>query len=91
MERCRYLVSGRVQGVGFRFYTVAVAGEVGRLAGFVRNLPDGRVEIVAEGAAADLARFEGALYAGRLGGHIAGLRRQAGPARGRLSGFTIRF
>ncbi len=47
--RCeRLLVSGRVQGVGFRYWTVRQAGELG-LGGYVRNLPDGRVEVVASG------------------------------------------
>lgn len=46
--RQRILVSGRVQGVGFRFATVRVAERLG-LRGWVRNTADGRVEIVAEG------------------------------------------
>ena len=53
----RYLVSGRVQGVGFRFFTHRAATREG-LHGWVRNLPDGRVEIAAEGDADALERFE---------------------------------
>ena len=53
----RYLISGRVQGVGFRFFTEAAAAREG-LHGWVRNLPDGRVEIAAEGEAEALERFE---------------------------------
>jgi acylphosphatase len=45
----RFLVSGRVQGVAFRAYTQARARELG-LAGHARNLADGRVEVLAEGA-----------------------------------------
>jgi acylphosphatase len=44
----RYLVSGRVQGVGFRYFTQAVAEKL-RIGGFVRNLHDGRVEVFAVG------------------------------------------
>ena len=44
----RYLVSGRVQGVGFRFFTQAAAEKL-RIGGFVRNLHDGRVEVFAVG------------------------------------------
>lgn len=48
-RRCfRFLVSGRVHGVGFRYFTFRVAREQG-LTGFVRNLRDGRVEVVASG------------------------------------------
>ena len=43
----RFLISGRVQGVGFRFYAEAVAGREG-VHGWVRNLLDGRVEVAAD-------------------------------------------
>ncbi|OYT62312.1 MAG: acylphosphatase [Thermofilum sp. ex4484_15] len=46
--RVRILISGIVQGVGFRFFTLRVARKLG-VKGYVRNLPDGRVEVVAEG------------------------------------------
>lgn len=61
--RVRYLVSGRVQGVGFRQF---VAEEASRLAiaGWVRNLPDGRVEAEAEGNAEEISRFEQILARG---------------------------
>jgi len=52
----RVLVSGRVQGVGFRYYAVLRARELG-LAGWVRNLHDGRVEVHLEGDAAELERM----------------------------------
>jgi acylphosphatase len=48
VARARVLVSGRVQGVCFRAFTRERAGEL-KLRGWVRNLPDGRVEFVAEG------------------------------------------
>lgn len=50
----RWLVSGRVQGVGFRWFTQRQAEQLG-LAGWARNLPDGRVEVVARGSAGALA------------------------------------
>jgi acylphosphatase len=49
MERLDMRVYGRVQGVAFRWYTQARAGEL-ELAGWVRNRPDGSVRIVAEGS-----------------------------------------
>ena len=65
----RYVVSGRVQGVGFRFF----AEEAGRregLRGWVRNLPDGRVEITAEGDTEALTRFEIAVRQGPRGARV---------------------
>lgn len=57
MEKCVHiLVGGRVQGVCFRAYTRDRALELG-LRGSVRNLEDGRVEIVAQGSVASLERF----------------------------------
>ena len=52
--------SGRVQGVGFRFTTEAIASHFA-VSGFVRNLPDGRVEVVAEGAEGEIDRFQDAV------------------------------
>ncbi len=62
----RYLVSGRVQGVGYRFFTQEAAAREG-LGGFVRNLEGGRVEAQAEGEQAGLDRFERALHQGPPG------------------------
>jgi acylphosphatase len=59
----RYLVEGDVQGVGFRYFTLRQALKLG-IRGWVRNLPDGRVEALGAGAAGDLARFEAALRRG---------------------------
>jgi acylphosphatase len=49
-------LSGRVQGVGFRFFTIKQANRY-HLTGWVRNLPDGRVEIFAEGPVNGLTMF----------------------------------
>lgn len=59
----RFLVSGRVTGVGFRFFAQHVARREG-LTGTVRNLPDGRVEAIAEGDASAMDRLEVALRQG---------------------------
>lgn len=55
-KRVRILVAGRVQGVFFRASTKSVADELG-LAGTVRNLPDGGVEVIAEGASESVDAF----------------------------------
>jgi acylphosphatase len=59
----RFVVSGRVQGVGYRYFTAEAARREG-LAGVVRNLEDGTVEVVAGGEAESLVRFERALRQG---------------------------
>ena len=53
----RYVIGGRVQGVGFRYFAEAAAAREGIL-GWARNTPDGCVEISAEGDADALERFE---------------------------------
>jgi len=65
----RYVISGRVQGVGFRYFTEATAAREGIL-GWVRNTPDGRVEVVAEGDAEALERFERSLRHGPRGARV---------------------
>ena len=59
----RYIISGRVQGVGFRFFTEEAALREG-IDGWVCNLPDGRVEVAAEGDGEAMARFERSLRHG---------------------------
>ncbi|HEV1996113.1 MAG TPA: acylphosphatase [Candidatus Acidoferrum sp.] len=59
----RYIVSGMVQGVGFRYFTQAAAEKL-RVSGFVRNLGDGRVEVFAMGAPQQHAEFRAMLERG---------------------------
>ena len=63
MSGVRYIVSGRVQGVGFRWFVMREATRLD-LAGYARNLPDGSVEVVAQGPPAALAALESALRQG---------------------------
>ena len=58
-----YLVSGEVQGVGFRFFTQRVAARH-QVVGYVRNLADGRVEVLAEGTPEGVEGFKHDLAAG---------------------------
>jgi acylphosphatase len=86
----RFLVSGRVQGVGFRYFTEDRALEEG-LHGYVRNLPDGRVEIVAEGEADALERFERAVQGGPAAARVEACDVTDLTPTGQTSGFTIRL
>ena len=90
MSRCRLLIhySGRVQGVGFR-YTVKALVPGFEVTGAIRNLPDGRVELVAEGVREELEAFRAAIRESGLGPLIT--REQAGwsEASGEFCGFEI--
>jgi acylphosphatase len=69
MESIHLEVSGRVQGVGFRWFVVEKARRL-RLAGWVRNRPDGKVEIAASGSADALAQLESAVSSGPPGAQV---------------------
>ncbi|HYM22600.1 MAG TPA: acylphosphatase [Vicinamibacterales bacterium] len=84
----RYLIRGRVQGVGFRFFTEHAAAREG-IQGWVRNLSDGSVEVAAEGEAEAMTRFEHALGQGPRNAHVDGVD-AIDDVPGGHSGFTIR-
>ncbi len=66
---CHYLVKGRVQGVGFRWFVQREAAELG-LRGWVRNTDDGNVEIIAAGEADVLAELKTELHKGSRGSRV---------------------
>ncbi|HEY0553021.1 MAG TPA: acylphosphatase [Thermoanaerobaculia bacterium] len=72
----RILVSGRVQGVGFRWFARQAAREVGGLAGRVRNLADGCVEVEVAGETVKLDAFRERLRQGPPGARVTGLEEQ---------------
>ncbi len=80
--------AGHVQGVGFRAITVHVASRF-PVSGCVENLPDGRVQLIVEGEAAEIERFLSHLRA-ELRANIKSEQVVDGPATGELSGFRIR-
>ncbi len=88
MPAARYVVRGRVQGVGYRYFVLRHAEELG-LAGFARNQADGSVEVIVEGAAAALGKLEGLLGEGPAFSHVTGVERQAIEERG-AAGFHVR-
>jgi acylphosphatase len=87
-EQRELLYTGRVQGVGFRYTVRSVAGGFD-VAGFVRNLPDGRVQLVAEGAASEIDGLVEAVRAER-GSYIRDIHTTTRPASGRFTAFEIR-
>lgn len=72
MAACRYLVRGRVQGVGFRYFVQQQAARLG-LRGWVRNLDDGRVEVHAEGGQEVLDELAGLLHRGPRWAEVRGV------------------
>jgi acylphosphatase len=85
----RLMISGRVQGVGFRWFTHDVATRAG-VSGWVRNLPDGRVEAWIEGEAASVDRVEAALRQGPRGARVATVTADPEDPAGGVTGFSIR-
>jgi acylphosphatase len=80
--------TGRVQGVGFRYTTLQVAKEFD-VSGWVKNLPDGRVQVEAEGSQKSIKDFFSAIEE-RMHGHIRKIERKSGVKLAELQGFTIR-
>ena len=75
-ERATAYIRGDVQGVGFRFWARARARDLG-LVGYARNLPDGRVEVVARGTDADrLERLEAVLRTGPASARVEQVERE---------------
>jgi acylphosphatase len=85
----RYVISGRVQAVGFRFFTEAAAAREG-VNGWVRNLPDGRVEARIEGDLAAVDRVEAALRRGPASARVEHVEVEDLAPDGRTTGFAIR-
>jgi len=85
----RYVMTGRVQGVGFRFFAEAAALREG-VHGWVRNLPDGRVEAFLEGDAEAIDRVEAALRRGPSSSRIDEVTVEEHAPTGRATGFSIR-
>ncbi len=85
-HECVYF-TGHVQGVGFRYAVLQVAKEF-EVAGFVKNLADGRVQLEAEGAPGEIGRFVAAVEE-RMHGYIRKVERSTGRRARTFSGFSI--
>tara|TARA_R110002111_G_scaffold22225_7_gene51010 strand:- start:1886 stop:2173 length:288 start_codon:yes stop_codon:yes gene_type:complete len=94
MTRITVYYTGRVQGVGFRYTTSRIA-ERFAVAGYVMNLPDGRVELVVEASRKEADAFLAGVLES-LGGYIAHVEQEIGPSTGEFGdanargSFTIR-
>lgn len=90
-ERARLhaLVDGSVQGVGFRMFVLQQAEALG-LTGWVRNTFDGKVEVLAEGAYAELEKLLEKLRLGPRSAFVTEVQKEWQPATGEFSNFTVR-
>lgn len=89
MKATRFLIEGVVQGVGFRFFAERAARGLG-IRGFVRNLPDGRVEAVAAGSPEGLRAFAEQLRRGPRGARVEAVRAGEAELDDGQAGFDIR-
>ena len=87
--RKRILFSGRVQGVGFRFTTERIAADFA-VTGYVRNLSDGQVELVAEGEESTVEKFQHAIERS-MDTHITGADVATSTATNEFTSFRIAY
>lgn len=82
------VVTGRVQGVGFRWWTAGVAKPLG-LVGYAKNLDDGSVEVVAQGTEEACQALLARLRSGDTAGTVEDVQAQVGEPSGSYRGFGI--
>lgn len=90
MKRVHIIVSGRVQGVFFRYNTRDLAGNLG-LRGYVKNLYNGDVEIIAEGNEEKLNKLIGFCKKGPESAHVTNIKIKYEKATNEFSGFEVRY
>jgi acylphosphatase len=86
----RFIVKGRVQGVGFRFFAIRAARRLG-ISGTVRNLADGAVEAIAEGLPDRVADFRKELARGPSYAQVTSVEETNMQPTGRYSGFDVEY
>jgi acylphosphatase len=86
----RFIVRGRVQGVGFRYFAIRAARKCG-VVGTVRNTADGSVEAIAEGEADAISRFRRELERGPSYSHVTAVEESEVQPTGRNKDFGVVF
>ncbi len=84
----KYLISGTVQGVGYRFFAEGWANQLG-IRGYVKNLWDGNVEVYAIGGEAQLEEFKRHLAAGPRSARVTHVEEYDEPVNNQYNGFAI--
>jgi len=90
MQRLHVLISGIVQGVGFRYYVISHARRL-NVKGFVKNLDDGRVEVVAEGDSKKLEELKKLLKKGPYGSKVEDAEITTEKYENEFQDFDVRF
>ena len=90
VQRAEIVVSGLVQGVGYRFFAERQGRRYG-LNGFCRNLPDGTVEVVVEGDYGLICSYIEDLRRGPMSAAVGGVKVKWGDCRDEFDDFRIRF
>jgi acylphosphatase len=90
MKRTRLTLYGIVQGVGCRYFIVRVAGRLG-VRGYVKNMPDGSVEVCAEGEENTVDSFLAAIKNGSPAGRVDRVEREEGIPTGEFDSFTVEY
>ena len=85
----KYLISGRVQGVGYRFFVENLANQLG-IRGYVKNLWDGNVEVYAIGGEAQLEEFKRHLATGPRSALVTRVEESDEPVNSQYNGFTVK-
>jgi acylphosphatase len=91
MKSFRAILKGYVQGVGFRYYAMRMAQRFGNIKGFIRNLPDGSVEVVAEGPDEALESFLDSIKQGPSAAIIEQVEVEWLPYTGQYRDFTVKY
>lgn len=89
-SRLHAIIEGHVQGVGFRVFTIRKANEMG-VDGWVRNLRDGSVEVIAEGQRTDLDKLLSALRRGPTSASVTNVKPDWRSATGEFDGFNVKY
>jgi acylphosphatase len=84
----KYIVSGLVQGVGYRFFAERVANQLG-ICGYAKNLSDDNVEVYAIGDEASLEEFKRHLAEGPRSGRVTAIEESEAPVNSRYTRFVI--
>jgi acylphosphatase len=87
-QRLHTVIEGRVQGVGFRYFVLENALQLG-LTGWVRNSWDGNVEVTAEGERSQLEKLLAMLYRGPRSSFVTAVHTEWQPAKGEFAGFHV--